>query len=35
MAFLTRNHLSRRTFLQGVGVSLALPLLDSRKCYER
>src|SRR5689334_18213752 len=29
MAFLTRNHLSRRTFLRGVGVSLALPLLDS------
>jgi len=29
MAFLTRHHLSRRTFLQGVGVSLALPLLDS------
>jgi hypothetical protein len=29
MAFLTRNHLSRRTFLRGMGVSLALPLLDS------
>src|SRR6188768_1607303 len=29
MAFLTRSHLSRRTFLRGVGVSLALPLLDS------
>jgi len=29
MAFLTKKHLSRRTFLQGVGVSLALPLLDS------
>jgi hypothetical protein len=29
MAFLTRHHLSRRTFLQGMGVSLALPLLDS------
>jgi hypothetical protein len=29
MAFLTRNHLSRRTFLRGIGVSLALPLLDS------
>jgi hypothetical protein len=27
--FLTRNHLSRRTFLRGMGVSLALPLLDS------
>jgi hypothetical protein len=29
MAFLTKAHLSRRTFLRGVGVSLALPLLDS------
>jgi hypothetical protein len=29
MAFLTRNHLSRRTLLRGMGVSLALPLLDS------
>src|SRR6185503_5971687 len=29
MAFLTRHHLSRRTFLHGMGVSLALPLLDS------
>src|ERR1043166_5301680 len=29
MAFLTKSHLSRRTFLHGVGVSLALPLLDS------
>ena len=29
MAFLTRKHLSRRTFLNGVGVTLALPLLDS------
>ena len=29
MAFLTRTHLSRRTFLRGMGVSLALPLLDS------
>jgi len=27
--FITRKHLSRRTVLQGVGVSLALPLLDS------
>jgi hypothetical protein len=25
----TRKHLSRRTFLQGVGASIALPLLDS------
>jgi hypothetical protein len=27
--FLTKKHLSRRTILRGVGVSLALPLLDS------
>jgi hypothetical protein len=27
--FITKNHLPRRTFLRGVGVSLALPLLDS------
>ncbi|HTW38415.1 MAG TPA: DUF1552 domain-containing protein [Steroidobacteraceae bacterium] len=27
--FLTKKHLSRRTVLQGVGVSLALPLLDA------
>ncbi len=29
MAFLSKKHLSRRTFLHGVGVTLALPLLDS------
>lgn len=29
MAFLTKTHLDRRTFLRGVGVSLALPLLES------
>ena len=29
MTFLTRKHLSRRTFLRGTGVSLALPLLES------
>jgi hypothetical protein len=29
MSFVTRKHLSRRTFLSGVGVSLALPLLES------
>ena len=29
MAFLTKKHLSRRTFLHGVGVTLALPLLES------
>lgn len=27
--FLTKKHLPRRTFLRGVGASLALPLLDS------
>jgi len=29
MAFITKKHLSRRTFLNGVGVTLALPLLES------
>ena len=29
MSFITKKHLSRRTFLRGTGVSLALPLLDS------
>jgi len=29
MAFITKTHLPRRTFLRGMGVSLALPLLDS------
>jgi hypothetical protein len=29
MAFLTKTHLSRRTFLRGAGVTLALPLLDA------
>jgi hypothetical protein len=29
MAYLTRTHLSRRTFLRGTGVALALPLLES------
>src|SRR5262245_4301631 len=27
--FLTRKHLSRRTFLKGAGVSIGLPLLDA------
>ena len=27
--FITKRHLSRRTFLQGVGATVALPLLDS------
>ena len=29
MAFITKKHLSRRTFLRGAGAALALPLLDS------
>src|SRR5580658_5470073 len=29
MTFITKKHLPRRTFLQGMGVSMALPLLDS------
>jgi hypothetical protein len=29
MAYLTKKHLSRRTFLRGAGVTLALPLLES------
>jgi hypothetical protein len=29
MSFVTKRHLSRRTFLNGVGVTLALPLLES------
>ena len=29
MAYLTRKYLSRRTMLRGMGVSIALPLLDS------
>ena len=29
MSFLTRKHLPRRTFLRGMGVTVALPLLDS------
>jgi len=27
--FIAKKHLSRRTFLRGAGVTLALPLLDS------
>jgi hypothetical protein len=29
VSFITRKHLSRRTFLRGVGVTLSLPVLDS------
>jgi hypothetical protein len=29
MAFLTKRHLSRRTFLNGMGVTIALPFLES------
>lgn len=28
MSFITKKHLARRTFLRGLGVSVALPLLD-------
>ena len=27
--FITKKHLSRRTFLRGAGVTMALPLLDA------
>src|SRR5947207_517454 len=29
MTFVTKRHIARRTMLRGMGVSLALPLLDS------
>jgi hypothetical protein len=29
MSFITKKHLSRRTFIRGVGVSLSLPFLES------
>jgi len=29
MAFITKKHLSRRTFLTGAGVTIALPFLES------
>ena len=29
MSFITKRHLPRRTFLHGMGVTLALPLLDA------
>src|SRR3954466_12816793 len=29
MSFITKKHLPRRTFLRGMGVTIALPLLDS------
>ena len=29
MNFITKKHLDRRTFLRGLGATLALPLLDS------
>src|ERR1700750_922245 len=29
VAYITRKHLPRRTFLRGMGVTLALPLLDA------
>ena len=29
MTFITKQHLSRRTLLQGLGTAVSLPLLDS------
>jgi hypothetical protein len=29
MSFITKKHIARRTFLQGAGVTLALPMLES------
>ena len=29
MSFITKKHLSRRTFLRGTGVALSLPFLES------
>ena len=29
MNYITKKHISRRTLMRGVGVTLALPLLDS------
>jgi hypothetical protein len=29
MNFITKKHLSRRTFIRGTGVTLALPFLES------
>ena len=29
--FITKKHLSRRTFLRGAGVTMALPLLDAMR----
>ena len=29
MRFITKKHLSRRTFLRGMGVTMSLPLLES------
>ena len=29
MDYITKNHLSRRTVLRGLGVTMALPLLDA------
>ena len=29
MSFITKKHIARRTFLQGAGVTLALPVLDA------
>ncbi len=29
MSFITKKHIARRTFLQGAGVTLALPMLEA------
>ena len=29
MSFITKKHLSRRTFIRGTGVAMALPFLES------
>ena len=29
MSFITKKHIPRRTFLQGAGATLALPVLDA------
>ena len=29
MSFITKKHIKRRTFLQGAGVTLALPVLEA------
>ena len=33
--FITKKHLSRRTFIRGTGVTLALPFLESMAARDR